>query len=472
MKTKNIGTVLLITIILASCAPVAQPTPTETAIPTATLTPIPLTPTITPTPAPENLADAKDLSNWVDDYVHAFGGKVKVNDIEMDTNQLTDEIRKNEGAFTQVKAVSGVEYMFFVVNDIPLAVRSENNWEHIPIKWLADELGLRIGTNFSTPYYDEDTRRKTEQLAISEFNHALIDSIDWWQTEPSDGNFNFSNPDRAVNLALANDMSIEGENLITPWSFRYVPYLQDYIDKVNKGEISKEQARDGAIQIMRSHIVSIMTHYKGKIAQWVVTLEQDSRGPTNGGSDMFTELVGTDYVDIAFEIARETDPQALLYYNDSYNETRNGWKYQPTLKIIRRLKEKNLVDAVGVEMHLEGVNPPNKDEIIATLKSYEIRVIISSVDINMKDVKGSPEERNQIQAQILQTIFEAAMESGVCKDFYFWEGLGDKNNWLERMDMPGMSSANADPTIFDDNLRPKPSYFALKKILFRMYMNP
>jgi endo-1,4-beta-xylanase len=294
----------------------------------------------------------------------------------------------------------------------------------------------------------------------------------WWVIEPTEGNFNFSKGDGVVNLALTNGMSIEGDDLITPWSFRYVPYLQNYIDKVNKGEISKEQARDGAIQIMRNHIVSIMNHYKGKVTQWVVALEQDSQGPTNGGSDMFTELVGKDYVDIAFEIARETDPQATLYYNDAYNETRNGWKYQDTLKIVRRLKEKNIIDAVGVEMHIDGTNPPNKDELIATLKSYEIRVIVSSVDINMRDVKGTPTERNQIQADILQTIFEAAMESGVCKDFYFWEGLGDKNNWLERMDMPGVSSPDADPTIFDDNLRPKPAYYSLKQVLFRMYMNP
>jgi GH35 family endo-1,4-beta-xylanase len=89
----------------------------------------------------------------------------------------------------------------------------------------------------------------------------------------------------------------------------------------------------------------------------------------------------------------------------------------------------------------------------------------------MSSVKGTPEERNQKQASILENIFEAAMESGVCRDFYFWEGLGDKNNWLERMEMSGVSSSNADPTIFSDDLRPKPSYYSLKQVLFRMFLN-
>jgi hypothetical protein len=51
MKIKNIITVLLVFIILASCAPAAKVVPTETTIPTSTFTPVP-TATITPTLIP------------------------------------------------------------------------------------------------------------------------------------------------------------------------------------------------------------------------------------------------------------------------------------------------------------------------------------------------------------------------------------------------------------------------------------
>jgi len=50
MKIKNPVTVLLVAIILVSCASAAKVAPTETAIPTSTFTPIPPTPTITPSP--------------------------------------------------------------------------------------------------------------------------------------------------------------------------------------------------------------------------------------------------------------------------------------------------------------------------------------------------------------------------------------------------------------------------------------
>ena len=100
-------------------------TQTATAVPTSTMTPIPPTPTITPTPTPENIADSQDLPVWIDEFVYAYSGKVSVNDMEMDTNQLTDEIRKDSEKFSQEKQINGKKYMFVVVNGVPLAIRDE-----------------------------------------------------------------------------------------------------------------------------------------------------------------------------------------------------------------------------------------------------------------------------------------------------------------------------------------------------------
>lgn len=53
MKIKNIVTVLLIALILASCVPAAKVVPTETAAPTSTFMPVPLTSTVEPPPTAE-----------------------------------------------------------------------------------------------------------------------------------------------------------------------------------------------------------------------------------------------------------------------------------------------------------------------------------------------------------------------------------------------------------------------------------
>jgi hypothetical protein len=146
---------------LSACqaTPARVPTATSTPVPPSTFTPIP--PTSTPKPAPENIADAKDLSIWINDYVHAFGGKVTVNGVEMDASQLTDEIRRNGVNFTQAKQVNGISFLFLVVNDIPLAVLNNGKWNRTTIKFLDDIVNMRFGStvhegalfvNYTGPY--------------------------------------------------------------------------------------------------------------------------------------------------------------------------------------------------------------------------------------------------------------------------------------------------------------------------------
>ncbi len=59
-------------------------------------------------------------------------------------------------------------------------------------------------------------------------------------------------------------------------------------------------------------------------------------------------------------------------------------------------------------------------------------------------------------------MLEACLESGVCKGFIVW-GLGDEDSWLETF----QALPNADPTMYDDNLQPKPACDAVYDTLLR-----
>jgi endo-1,4-beta-xylanase len=342
--------------------------------------------------------------------------------------------------------------------DYPLMIRAEGGeWSRATIKQFAN--GWNIGTNLSTPYYSKGLMSSTDKLVVDHFNFAMLSSIDWWNIEKNEGVFTFEKADAAVALAQQNGMAIEGDNLVFPGAVDSVPYLKAIEDDQT---LTPQQKRDKLITIMNNHIVQVMTHYKDSIHQWPVTLEYRQ----DPNYDKFRKIIGPDYVDIAFATARKTDPTALLFYNDSFNNTKNEWNYSHTLEIVQRLKKAGNIDAVGMEMHLDGSKPPTKQELVAAMKGYGIRVIVSSFDINMKDVPGTPEERERKYAEILRTALQAAIESGVCTDFSFWEGVGDKNNWLERMEMPGLSSPDADPTIFHDDLSPKLAYYEFLRVLF------
>lgn len=133
-------------------------------------------------------------------------------------------------------------------------------------------------------------------------------------------------------------------------------------------------------------------------------------------------------------------------------------KRRRTHEIVTRLKSKGLIDGVGLEMHLDGTKQFTKQDVIATMKSYGVPVYVTEIDVDLAHVPGTREERYAHQAQVYGNMLAACLESGVCKSFAVW-GIGDKYSWLER------NSSNADATLFDDELNPKPAYLALLDIL-------
>jgi endo-1,4-beta-xylanase len=219
-----------------------------------------------------------------------------------------------------------------------------------------------------------------------------------------------------------------------------------------------------------------MNRYKGKIKTWVVVNEAGFIYP---GWDFFDNHIGKDYVEIAFQIARNTDPSVDLIYNDFGNEGRNGNKYEQTLEIVDSLRNLDLIDGVGLEMHIEPIlDYPTKfvsksgntncvvsiDNFIETMISYELPVHITELDVDLRNIDKPQAERFNMQAILYGNIIDAILKAGVCKHITFW-GFGDKYSWLEQTEFNG--STKADPTLFDDDLKPKPAYFAVRDILKR-----
>jgi len=211
-----------------------------------------------------------------------------------------------------------------------------------------------------------------------------------------------------------------------------------------------------------------MTQFKGKVTIWPVMNEYH---PARWGRlDILRDIIGDeDLIDIAFQTARESDPSAILIYNDTNNHILDesvidGSVTSNTKKIVERLKLKGLIDGVGLHMHLDGANPPSKQAVIQAMRSYGLPVYVTEFDVNMKDVPGSNEERFAKQARVYQEMIGACLESGVCKTFIQFTP-GDQYSWIEHDKSYSGYSLNADATAFDDNLQPKPAYFAMLQAL-------
>jgi len=451
MKRKMLW-VILVAFILASCAPAVAVVPsTETAIPEATIplptvTLIPPTLTVVPTPTPENIADAKDLSKWIDDYVHAYGGKIVVNGVEMDANQLADEIRKNSGEFISAKAVNGIDYSLLVVNDTPLAIRQgSGKWQKVTIKILADWHGLKIGSFFGGNNTTDQDFQNILKIQKQEFNlGAIYQGMDCC-VENQKGIYTLNVTRYLVKEAKNSQLSLVFHPLV--WSWEIPNWLRS------------TESKDVWSDSLKEYIQTVIPEIKG--INPIVVVVNEYKNP----KDIIYQKLGADYLEMAFQEVRTTSPSATLIYNDYLNETTTGSRYQLTMDVVKTLSAKSLLDGVGLEMHLSGSTPPSKDDVILAMKSYGLPIYITEFDVNMRDVHGDTNSRLIKQAQIYKSIVDACVESQVCKVIIPFQ-LGDKFSVWENDPKFDGYSKNADPTIYDDDLRPKPAYYAIVQSLY------
>jgi endo-1,4-beta-xylanase len=327
-----------------------------------------------------------------------------------------------------------------------------------PLRKLADELGIQIGTCLSGwLFVNEDPRilTKYRTLVAREFNLAVVSwSTSWASVEPREGGLlDFSNLDTQVLWAQKFKMAIMGHTLLFPTEPTVLP------EWLRKGNPSREKVS----KLLRNHITRLMRRYKGRVKNWLVVNEPYH--PPYRKEDFFQDKIGPEYLEMAFETARAADKDARLIYCDTQNHTPTGISFELTKKHLKMLKAKKLVDAVALQMHLDGKTPPKKQEVIDAMKAYELPVWVTEMDINMTKMADTPKKRAELQAPIYRDMVEACLESGVCKTISFWE-IGDKWSWLVKP-TPGNPDVvpDAAPTLFDDDLDPKPAYRAVKELL-------
>jgi hypothetical protein len=142
-------------------------------------------------------------------------------------------------------------------------------------------------------------------------------------------------------------------------------------DWVFAGVDGRGADRDTLLARMRSHIQSVVGRYRGRIHGWDVVNEAFEDDGTWRKTPWLLGI-GEDYVEKAFEYAREADPGAQLYYNDF-----NLWKpakRAAALRLAAHLRRRGLrIDGVGEQGHWL-IDAPAVTEIEATILDIARRI--------------------------------------------------------------------------------------------------
>ena len=312
------------------------------------------------------------------------------------------------------------------------------------------------------------------KLLATQFNSITPENIlKWEKVHPKPEEYNFEPVDKLMELAETNHMVLIGHVLVwhsqTPgWVFEDEP-----------GQLTN---RETLLKRMQAHIATVAGRCKGRIHGWDVVNEAfEDNGDLR--KSKWLKIIGEDYIQKAFEFAREADPEAELYYND-YNMWKPG-KVRAVVQMVRDLKEKGVkVDGIGMQGHWGLDYPKNLEEVDAAIAAFAgvgCKVVITEMDLNMLPLPdrntGADISRNIKAGKELNPYPECLPDSMVnvqneryaafFKIFHkhrdaitrvtFW-GVSDRNSWLNNWPVFGRTNY---PLLFDRQCQPKPVFKAV-----------
>ena len=317
---------------------------------------------------------------------------------------------------------------------------------------------------------------EAEAVIKEQFNQVVAENcMKGEENHPEVNRFDFTDGDKLVDWAQKNGKTVIGHCLV--WHSQPPKWM--FTDAQGK-----QVSREVLIGRMYNHIMTVVTHYKGKIEGWDVVNEAFEDDGSYRKSPYYN-IIGPEFIELAFQFAHEADPNVELYYND-YSTSKPG-KREAICKLVRSLKAKGLrIDAVGMQSH-NGYNYPDYAEYEKSIEAFAaegVKVMMTELDMNMLPnpegfggaeisqnyelqakynpyVKGLDKKAQKLFHQRYIDLFKIIeRHKDVISRVTFW-GVNDGHTWLNDWPIKGRTNY---PLLIDRNNQLKPVVKDIEKL--------
>jgi len=280
----------------------------------------------------------------------------------------------------------------------------------------------------------------------------------------SPGVHDFSRFQAVLDFARNQGIKLTGAHLL--WHETAPAFLQEAGD------------RDRAQRLAVDHIQFMCKRFAGQVYAWNAINEaiEPRSGRADGLRDSpLLKQFGDGLFDIAFHAAREADPGALLVYNDYAMEMdtpAHEARRRALLGLLESFRKRNLpIDAIGLQTHLQlrefKFQPALYRRFLQEVAGHGVQILITEMDVLDLGAPSEFEPRDAAVADAYRKVLDVALDEKAVTTLVTW-GLSDRYTWLrpshsERFTRPdGLPTR---PLPFDEQLKPKPAYWAIVRAL-------
>ena len=378
--------------------------------------------------------------------------------------------------FSFTSEVSKV-YVYFECNDASKLYIDDFTLAEAPIIPIQEDIAsikdvyngyFKIGTavttsNLASPSF-MDLVEKHFNESITFGNELKPDDVlDQAASQASGDNtnpqVNFAQADALLKYCGENQIPVRGHTLV--WHSQ----TPDWFFKENFSDDGDWVDKDTMLKRMENYIKNVMeglaTQYPDvEFYAWDVVNEAwlDDGNPRKAGSSKsedsnssaWVRIFGDNsFIEYAFQYARKYAPKnCKLYYND-FNEYMPG-KTTAIYNMAMELKEKGLIDGIGMQSHLDVGFPTASTyrKAIDKFASTGLDIQVTELDITTSDTSEAGLEK---QAQLYSDIFDIYTDYADSISAVVIWGVTDDQSWR----------ATRVPLLFDENFQAKPAYYSI-----------